>query len=63
MNKNQLVYIIGGGLIGIVGLATTWYAGRKSYKQGVQDGWDNCMYVQEFTDKLQKMIDEKKTES
>jgi len=62
MKKEQVIYIIGGGLIGAIGLATTWYAGRKSYKQGLNDGWDNCVVMQNFTNEMQKFIGQK-TES
>ena len=62
MNKSQLVYIIGVGFVGAIGLATTWYAGRKSYKQGVKDGCELTNSLYELFDKVEKSVS-KKTES
>ena len=62
MNKNQLVYIIGVGFVGVFGLATTWYAGRKSYKQGVKDGSELTNSLYKLLNEMEKSVSEK-TES
>lgn len=59
MNKNQLVYIIGVGFVGAIGLATTWYAGRKSYKQGFKDGCELTNSLYELFDKVEKSVSKK----
>lgn len=51
MNKNQIVFVAGMAVAGLTGIISTWYAGRKSYKQGVQDGID-------ATNKMVKVRDE-----
>ena len=68
MNKNQIVFVIGVGFAGLVGGLTTWYAGRKSYNQGLETG---CMIAYELCglkNDLENIADEKikslrKTES
>lgn len=54
MDKNVLTYIVGVTFVGAVGMCTTWWAGRSSYKQGVIDGVSFTKALYELSEKLNK---------
>ena len=57
MKKNQLVFIIGGGLIGAIGMCSTWYAGRKSYKMGVAAGYEQATRINDLKEMTNKQVE------
>ena len=56
MNRAQIVWIIGGSMIGAVGLFSTWYAGRESYKRGLIAGRETVIIASMNTQKTKVII-------
>ena len=57
-----MVYIIGVGFVGVFGLATTWYAGRKKHTNKALKMEVNLLIRCKLLNEMEKSVSEK-TES